>query len=314
MADAEPGPQVIFGTGPLGLSVARQLVSKGQRVRLVNRHGHAEAPPAGAEVVGGDATDPAFTRSACRGASVVFRCAVGPYHRWPQTLPLLMAGIIEGAAAAGARLVYGDNLYMYGPPSGPLREDLPYRPVGPNGRVRAEVATTLMDAHGASRVQATIGRGSDFYGPQARRSTAGDGVFARALAGKPAQVLGNPDLPHTYTFIEDFGRGLITLSEHEEALGQAWHVPSADTIATSQFVEIVFKQLGKPARLQRAPRLVITALALFNPTLRAVKEALYQSEQPWVVDHSKFASAFGAETTPHQAAIAATLAWFRDHA
>lgn len=313
MAEAEPGPRVIFGTGPLGLSVARQLVSKGRQVRLVSRHGKAEAP-AGAEVVGGDATDPTFTRSVCRGASVVFHCAVGPYHRWPQTLPPLMAGIIEGAASAGARLVYGDNLYMYGPPPGPLREDLPYRPGGPNARVRVEVATALMDAHLAGRVRATIGRASDFYGPHARQSTVGDGVFARALAGKPARVLGNPDLPHTYTFIDDFGRGLITLSEHEEALGKAWHVPSAETITTRQFVEMVFDQLGKPPRLQRAPKLAITALALFNPTLRAVTEVLYQAEQPWVVDHNKFASAFGAETTPHRAAIAATLAWFRDHA
>jgi len=81
----------------------------------------------------------------------------------------------------------------------PIREDLPYRPIGPTTRARAEVATMLMNAHVAGRVRATIGRASDFYGPHARQSKAGDYIFAGALAGKPAQALGNPDIPHTNT-------------------------------------------------------------------------------------------------------------------
>lgn len=279
---------------------------------MVNRSGRADAPER-VEVVAGDAADPVAARSLCQGAAVLFHCASGPYAHWPETLPPLMAGIIEGAAGAGARLVYADNLYAYGRPSGPLTEDLPYRPVGPNSRVRAQVATTLMNAHASGKVRATIGRASDFYGPNARQSIAGDGVFARALAGRPAQVLGNPDGLHTYTFIDDFARGLITLSEHEEALGRVWHVPSAETITTRRFVEMVFEQIGTPARMRRVPKLAINVLALFNPMMRAVSEVLYQSEYPFVVDHSRFAHAFGSHPTPHKEAIADTVAWFRQH-
>jgi len=118
-----------------------------------------------------------------------------------------MNGIIEGASAAGARLVYGDNLYAYGPVDGPIREELPYRPIGPTTRARAEVATTLMNAHAAGTVRATIGRASDFYGPRARQSKVGDGVFARALAAKPAQALGDPDALHTLHVYSRFRRG-----------------------------------------------------------------------------------------------------------
>src|SRR6202022_2807444 len=160
---------VVFGTGPLGLAVAGRLMSSRQQVRLVNRSGKADAPQ-GAEVIAADVTDPAAARRVCEGAAIVFHCASGPYGRWPQTLPPIMNGIIEGAAAAGARLVYGDNLYMYGPVDGPIREDLPNRPIGPTTRVRAEVATALMNAHAVGKVRATIGRASDFYGPRARRS------------------------------------------------------------------------------------------------------------------------------------------------
>jgi nucleoside-diphosphate-sugar epimerase len=304
---------VIFGTGPLGLAVAARLVLSGQRVRLVNRSGSADAPQ-GVEVVAADVTDPAAARKVCEGVAVVFHCASGPYGRWAQTLPPIMAGIIEGAAAAGARLVYGDNLYAYGPVDGPIREDLPYRPSGPTTRARAQVATTLMNAHAAGTVRATIGRASDFYGPRARQSKVGDGVFARALAGKPAQALRDPDTLHTYTFIHDFAAGLVTLAQRDGALGEVWHVPSAETLTTRRFIEMVFQQLQRPARSQTVPSLMISLLALFIPPMRAVRETLYQSERPWLVDHSKFARAFGSRPTPHEQAIAETLAWFQGKA
>lgn len=301
---------VVFGSGPLGLAVARRLTSLGGRVRLVNRSGKAESPQ-GVEVVAADVTDPVAARKVCEGAAVVFHCASGPYGRWAQTLPGIMNGIIEGAAGAGATVVYGDNLYMYGPVDGPISEDLPYRPVGPSTRARAEVATTLMNAHATGRVRATIGRASDFYGPRVRQSKVGDSVFARALAGKPAQALGNPDAPHTYTFIDDFASALVTLAQREEALGEIWHVPSAETVTTRQFIDMVYQQIRRPARLQPVPRIMITLLALFIPPMQAVKETLYQSERPWVVDHSKFARAFGSRPTSHEQAIAETLAWLQ---
>jgi nucleoside-diphosphate-sugar epimerase len=301
---------VIFGTGPLGLAVARRLVSSGKGVRLVNRSGKAQGPP-GAEVFAADASDPAAARRACQGATVVFHCATHSYGQWDKVLPPIMNGIIEGAAAASARLVYGDNLYAYGPVDGPIREDLPYKPVGPNTKARAEVATMLMKAHAVGNVRATIGRASDFYGPHAHQSKAGDLIFARAIAGKPAQVVGNPDLPHTLTFIDDFAAGLVTLSQQEKALGEAWHVPNAETVTTRRFVEMVFDQLHQPLKLQRAPMIFINLMALAVPPMRAVKETMYQSARPWVVDHSKYERAFGAQPTPHESAIEATIAWFR---
>ena len=302
---------VIFGTGPLGLAVARRLVSAGREVRLVNRSGKAAQGPAGADVVSADASDPAAARRACEGATAVFHCATHSYGQWAQVLPPIMNGIIEGAAAAGARLVYGDNLYAYGPVDGPIREDMPYRPIGPNTKARAEVAEMLMNAHASGKVRATIGRASDFYGPDARQSKAGDAIFARALAGKAAQVLGDPDAPHTVTFIGDFAAGLVTLSEQEEALGEVWHIPNAETETTRGFVEMVFQQLKLPPRLQRVPGLAIDAMAIVLPPMRGVKETLYQSTRPWVVDHSKYARAFGARPTPHEEAIAQTIEWYR---
>jgi nucleoside-diphosphate-sugar epimerase len=304
---------VVLGTGPLGLAVARHLAAKGDRVRAANRAGRADLPE-GVEVVGADVAVAADAKRACAGAAVVYHCANPPYARWSELHPPLMDAVIEGSAAAGSRLVFGDNLYAYGPVDGPLTEDLPYLATGPNGRTRARIAETLMRAHESGRVRATIGRGSDFFGPHAHLSTVGDRVFTRALEGKPAQVLGNPEVPHTATYIEDFARALVTLAEQDEALGEVWHVPNAETVTARRFVQIVFEAAGHPARLRPAPRWGIATAALFNPTLRAVKEQLYQSEAPWVVDSSKFERAFGWRATPLPEAIRATVAWFRDDA
>jgi nucleoside-diphosphate-sugar epimerase len=223
-----------------------------------------------------------------------------------------MEAIIEAAAAARARLVFGDNVYAYGPVDGPLKEDLPYLAKGPNGRTRARIAETLMRAHEAGRIQATIGRGSDFFGPYAHLSTVGDRVFVRAIQGKPAQVLGNPDLPHTVTYIEDFARALVTLGERDDALGVVWHVPNAETVTMRRFVQMVFEAAGQPPRLRAAPRWEIALAAVFNPTLRAVREQLYQSERPWVVESTKFERTFGWKATSLPEAVTATVAWFRD--
>jgi nucleoside-diphosphate-sugar epimerase len=114
------------------------------------------------------------------------------------------------------------------------------------------------------------------------------------------------------TYIEDFARALVTLGEREEALGQVWHVPNPETVTMRRFVQLVFEAVGRPSRLRAAPRWGIALAALFNPTLRAVREQLYQSERPWVVDSSRFEGAFGWRATPLPEAVATTVAWFRD--
>jgi nucleoside-diphosphate-sugar epimerase len=123
-------------------------------------------------------------------------------------------------------------------------------------------------------------------------------------------VLGNPDAPHTYTFVDDFAAALVTLGAREEALGEVWHVPSAPTLSTREFVRLVFAE-GREPRLRVMPRALLVLLATVNPTLRAVREVAYQLEQPFVLDHSKFAGAFGAQPTPHAEAIRATVGWYR---
>jgi nucleoside-diphosphate-sugar epimerase len=211
---------VVFGTGPLGRAVVRELYARGRRIRAVNRAGKADFP-ASVEVVAADASDPDQAARACQGASLLYQCAMPPYTQWKEEFPRLQSSIVAAAARVSARLVVADNLYLYGEVEGPIHEDLPAAAETKKGRIRAEMAAALFHAHQQGRVQVTIGRGSDFFGPHVRSAVMGERVFLPAIAGKKATVLGNLDMPHTYTFINDFGRALVTLGEHDNAFGRA---------------------------------------------------------------------------------------------
>jgi nucleoside-diphosphate-sugar epimerase len=205
-----------------------------------------------------------------------------------------------------------ENLYMYGSTGGkPLVETLPYAAQTRKGKVRAAMAETLLSAHRQGKVQVAIGRAADFYGPRVRVSAMGDRVFPAVLAGKAVQLMGNPDLPHTYTYMPDIGKALVILGESEAALGQVWHIPSAATETPRQFLELVGKAIGKVVKIQTVPKLMLQLLGLFNANVREVAEMAYQFEEPFIVDASKFTQAFGHQATVLPEAIQSTVAWWQ---
>jgi nucleoside-diphosphate-sugar epimerase len=308
---SEKNIHVVFGKGPVGRSVVDELVKRGQSVRLVTRSGEAKNLPAGIEVVGGDAADPANTRRICAGAAVVYSCVnARDYQKWPQQFPPLQTGILEGAASSGARLVVMENLYMYGPHGGrPMTEDSLLNGKGSRSTTRKKMTLDLWEAHRAGRVQVTTGRASDFFGPGCL-SSMGEPVFKAALAGKPAQVLGDPDQLHTYTYIKDIGKALVILGERYEALGQAWHIPSPRTVTTREFVDMIYAEAGKPARLQAMPTWLISMISPFIPPIHGISENFYQLNEPYIVDHSLFAKTFGDISTPLEQAIQETMDFY----
>jgi nucleoside-diphosphate-sugar epimerase len=209
-----------------------------------------------------------------------------------------------------------ENVYMYGRPAGRvLTEDLPERAHTRKGRLRGRMAHELLAAHDTGRVEVAIGRASDYFGPRGgAQSNLGDRVFPPALAGKAASVLGDPDQPHTYSYIPDIGEGLAVLGEHADAAGQVWHLPNdPDTRTTRQLVDAVYRQAGHPAgRLRAMPSLVLRALGLINPTMRELVEMQYQFAEPFIVDSSKITNKLSVEATPLEQALADTLRTYRD--
>lgn len=304
---------MVFGTAALGQAIMRQLVAKGRAVRMVSRSGKLAAP-AGVEVVRADAADPAAASAAARGAAVIYHTAAPDYTKWAELYPPIQRGVMAAAAASGARLVSAESVYAYGPVAGPMTEDLPTAPTTRKGKIRVELSNMLLAAHRAGELKAAIARAPDFYGPQATTTTIyGDRVFYPAIAGKKVAVMGKLDLPHTFICLDDFARGMITLGAHEEAMGEVWHLPCAPTLTQRQLLTLIFEAAGKQPHVGEAPGWVFKLAAPFVPIMRELAELLYQWDRPYVFSHAKFEKAFGAEVTPHERAVAATVAWFQAH-
>jgi nucleoside-diphosphate-sugar epimerase len=249
-------------------------------------------------VFGGDATDPAFTTRAAAGAEVVYFCLNAmSYTGWVEEFPPLQRAVVTAAQAAGARLVALDNLYAYGPTGGrDLVESLQARPASAKAATRAAMTTELLDAHRAGNLEVAIGRASDYFGPGATRSALGESVFGPALSGRTAQVMGDPDQLHSYSYTPDVAAGLITLATAPAAAGGIWHLPVAETRTTRQLIEQLYLRLAGVTR----------------PALREYRHTLYQFTDRWVVDDSKFRGAFGDQATPLDHALETTLRWYRD--
>ena len=305
---------VVFGTGQVGHPLVEQLVAKGYDVVAVNRDGRGDFP--GAQVVGGEATDPAFTSAVCEGADVVYFCLNAMnYERWTEEFPPLQRGVLAGAASAGARLVVLDNLYAYGPPRGQrLVETMAANPTSAKSATRAAMTKELLAAHASGQVEVVIGRASDYFGPGATRSALGETVFGTALTGKTAQVMGDPDQPHSYSYTPDVAAALITLGTAPEVTGQVWHLPVVETHTTRQVIEAVYRLEGQKPRIMAAGRMTLRAIGLFKPAMREYLHTLYQFTDPWVVDDTRFRARFGDRSTPLDEALATTLAWYRDAA
>ena len=104
---------VVFGaTGAIGSAVVGELVRAGRKVRAVSRGGRA---PDDARGVAADASDRAQAARAAAGAAVIYHCASPPYTQWPELFPALTGSILGAAESSGAKLVFADNLYAYGP-------------------------------------------------------------------------------------------------------------------------------------------------------------------------------------------------------
>ena len=308
---SKPDLQVIFGTGQVGLALASRLAGSGSPVRSVSRRRPASLAE-GVDWCAADAGDPEAATDAARGASVIYQCLNAPYTQWPKQFPPLQRAVLTAAERTDALLVSLENLYGYGPTYGkPMTEDLPLHATTSKGQVRAAMTAELLAAAQSGRVRIAIGRASDFFGAGVTESTLGERVFANAVAGKRADFIGNPDLPHTYSYVPDIAIGLEVLGADERAVGKVWHLPGPETVTTRAVLELIAGDVGHPVPVRSVPRLALRALGLVNPMMRGLAEMAYEFEDPFILDTAKFESTFGVVGTPLDVAIKETVNWYQ---
>lgn len=298
---------LIAGAGPVGRATAALLAARGDQAVLLSRSG-AGPELTGVRHVALDLTDPAALEPFAHGATALFNC-VNParYHTWPTDWPPLAAALLTAAERSGAVLVTTSNLYAYGIPERPMREGDPDRPAESKGEVRARMWADALAAHRSGRVRAAEVRSSDYVGPAVGAKSQLARLLPALRAGKSVQVIGNPDVPHTWTDVRDVARTLVAVADTEAAWGKAWHTSSNPARSQREALADIARAGGLPEpRVSALPAALLAALGLVNPLLREVHRIRYQFDRPFVMDSALTQEALHLPPTPWDEVCRAT--------
>ncbi|WP_143306322.1 NAD-dependent epimerase/dehydratase family protein [Chitinophaga vietnamensis] len=306
----QPLYTILGAGGVIANELATELVKNGKRVRLVSRSPKAFAGID--ELFPADITNAEQTMQAVKGSSIVFLCAGLKYDRklWATAWPAIMTNVINACKAAGAKLIFFDNVYSYGLVDGPMLETTPYRPSSKKGEIRARIATQLMDEVKAGNITATIARAADFYGPNADKTGFLNLLIIDKFKKKStAMWLGRDDMTHSYTYTPDAGKGLYLLSQDDSTWNQVWHLPTSNPAPDGKgYMHIIATQMGVKPKYMKLGKFMIGLSGLFDGTIKELGEMLYQNNYPYIFNSTKFEKHFNFKPTSYEEGVKATLA------
>ncbi len=291
--------QTILGSGGvIGTEVAKLLPEYSDIVRLVSRH---PKPVLGREeLVSTDLLNVDETREAIKGSDIAYLCVGLKYTTkvWQTEWPIIMKNVIDACEKHDVKLVFFDNVYMYGKVEGFMSEDTPYNPCSKKGEVRAKIATTLQDAMRAGRIKAIIARSADFYGKGADVTFAMPMIFDKYKESTSALWLLDKTQPHSMTYTPDAARALVTLGNINDAYNQVWHLPTDKNVLTGEeFMNKVAEAYKVEPKQSVISSWMLTIVGWFVPTIKETKELSYQFDSPYLFDSSKFEEKFFKATT-----------------
>ena len=286
--------QTILGSGGIIANhLATSLPAYTNAIRLVSRN--PKAISGKEELFQADLTSADQVSKSVKGSEIVYLTAGLQYNLkiWQQNLPVIMQNVITACKENGAKLVFFDNVYMYGKVAGPMTEETAFNPCSRKGEVRAKIATMILDEIANGSLTALIARAADFYGPYTNNSFLNMMVFENLKKGKSAQLLIGKNLKHSFTYTPDAGKATALLGNTPTAYNQTWHLPAdMDILTGKQFTEIAARILNVKPNITVLPKFMVQMAGLFNPIIKETIEMLYQNDSEYIFDSGKFDKAF----------------------
>lgn len=301
---------ILGATGTIATELIPILKSHQLNIRLVSR---TPQQIEGTESVAADMLNYDQVLKAVTGSEVVYLIVGIAYNAdiWKKEWPVIMRNVIDACIATGAKLIFFDNVYMYGRVNGTMTENTPCFPSSKKGRVRIEIARMLLQEMAAGTIKAAIARAVDFYGPGVTdKSAAGTLVFNNMKKGKTAQWPINADVPRSYNYTPDAAEALYILASHEKSFGQVWHLPSVSPLTGRQFIKLAAKYMNSSDQVTVLPKWLLKVIGFFNPFMKEAYEMNYQDEFSFQFSSAKFEKAFNFTPTPYEDAVKATAEWF----
>lgn len=285
---------VLGATGQIATELARELNRTfTEDIRLVSRNPRKVSDSD--TLVAADLLDASQATKAAEGSSIVyFTAGLPPDTRlWETQFPMMLQNALDAARAAAASFVYFDNTYMYPQDDRLLTEDTHFAPVGRKGRVRARMASMVLQEMQRGDIPVVIGRAPEFYGPGKTQSITNTLIIDNMKAGRTPRVPVRDDTLRTLIWTPDASRALATLGNTPDAFGQTWHLPCDDERLTyQQFVSLAAQIRGSEATYKVLGKLALTAAGLVSRQVRELRELLPRYAHDNLFDSSKYKQRF----------------------
>ncbi len=287
--------QTILGAnGQIAIELARELQRNHTNdLRLVSRNPRKVNETD--SLVSANLLDARQTLDAVKGSRIVYFTAGLPpdTQLWEAQFPTMLKNALDACRAAGASFAYFDNTYMYPQDDRLQTEDTPFAPVGRKGKVRAAMASMVLDEMARGEIPVLIGRAPEFYGPGKTQSFTNALVIEKLQAGKKPRVPVRGDTRRTLIWTPDASRALAALGNAPDAFGQTWHLPCCDDRLTYQeFVAMASEVFGREPAYSVIGKWTLTAAGLFSKPVREIRELLPRYEQDNLFDSTKFKRRF----------------------
>ncbi len=292
--------QTILGSGGgIGMPLAKELKDYTDQIRLVSRNPKKVNDTD--ELFPADLSDLNQINKAIAGSDVVY-ITIGFEYKlgvWQKLWPPFMKAVIDSCKTHNAKLVFIDNVYMYAKSAIPhMTEDSLLKPPSKKGEIRKQLHDMIIEEVEKQNLSALIARSADFYGPDNNNSALSIMVADNLMKGKKAQVFGNLDKIHTYTYTPDAAKAIAILGNTDDAFNQVWHVPTTkEKLTNRQWIHLIAKELEADPKIQSVPNWLLHILGLFIPMMKEFPEMVYQYEQDYYFDSSKFENRFGMKAT-----------------
>jgi len=292
---------ILGAGGTVANALSRELINANQTVRLVSRK---PVNITGKNVTWqkADLLNYDEVLAAVQGSAVIYMAAGIVYDAaiWQAQWPVIMQNVINVTKATGARLIFFDNIYMYGLVNEPMTEDTPYNPSSKKGQVRAGIANMLMAEVKAGTIRASIARAPDFYGTDSLNSFVDMMVITKYAAKQTAQWIGNPNKKHNFIYIPDAGKAMFLLGQNPDSDNQVWHLPTPSAITGKEFMAIAARAYGVKPKFFVLRRYMLWLIGLFQKVVMGTVEMYYQYDHDYIFDSSKFEKAFNFKPTSYE--------------
>jgi nucleoside-diphosphate-sugar epimerase len=301
--------QTILGSGGvIANGLAKGLPKYSNVIRLVSRNPKAVNPTD--QLFPADLTNAEQTLKAVEGSEIVYLTVGLPYNIkvWQEQWSIIMKNVIGACKTHNSKLVFFDNVYLYGKVDGWMTENTRVQPCSKKGEVRAKIVKMLTEEIENGKLTALIARAPDFYGPKTPLSFFNAMVIENLKKGKRPQWMVNDKVKHSLIFTPDAAEATAILGNTVDAFNQVWHLPTdRNPLTGRELIELaanVFKTSNKYTVLSK---FMLKIIRLFIPVVKEGYEMLSQNEQDYLFDSSKFEKRFNYTPTSYAKGIAMTV-------